>query len=194
MHNRLAYLLAFGMLATACGSPASSAAPTGAPTGPSETLTVPPTAPADYEIEAAQFVNTGGCGDAYFWATNATGTAAITIEWGGAASEAWANDGFTDSQQLPNPEITVSVIEGSQLTSYYCNDIRMPGQGETSTIEAATGTVEIEVQPTPEGFEPSGQASLRLSDVTFRVSLGDGEVWHLTELVIENVSVGWLAG
>ena len=85
-------------------------------------------------------------------------------------------------------------MEGNQVSSYYCNDIRMPGQGVTSTIEAAAGTVELTVRPSPEGFEPAGQADLRLSDVTFELGLGSGEVWHLAELVIQNVSVGWLAG
>jgi hypothetical protein len=184
MNCLIASLTAVGLLAAACGSPAPSPAPTGTPTAP----------PADFEIEAAQFVTTGGCGDAFLWATNAAGTAAITIEWSGAASEAWAEDEFTDTQELPNPEITVSVVEGSQLSSYYCNDIRMPGQGPTSTIEAVTGTVELTVRPSREGFEPAGQADLRLSDVTFEVGLGAGETWHLDELVIENVSVGWLAG
>ncbi len=193
MHNRFAYLLALGMLAAACGSPAPSAAPTAAPTAPSRTPTAPPTAPAEFEIEAAQFVNTGGCGDAFLWATNAAGTAAITIEWGGAASTAWADDGFTDTQQLPNPEIRVSVVEGSQLTSYYCNDIRSPGQGETSRVEANTGTVDITVRPTPQGFEPAGQADVRLSDIAFTLAMGT-ETWHLDELVIEDVAVGWLAG
>jgi hypothetical protein len=192
MHNRVAYAFALTLLAAACGSPAPSASlvpspvPSSAPTG---TSTTPP---ADFEIEAAQFTNTGGCGDAFVWATNAAGTAAITVEWSGAASEAWNNDGFNDTHQLPHPEITVSVVEGSQLTSYYCNDIRMPGQGETSTIAASSGTVDLAVTPTPQGFEPAGQADLRLTDITF--TLGETETWHLDELVIENVSVGWFAG
>jgi hypothetical protein len=184
MNHRVAFLLALGLLAAACGSPAPSTAPT---------ATASP-ALAEFEIDAAQLTETGGCGDTFIWATNRAGTAGITAEWTDAASAAWANDGFTDTQQLPNPEITVSVVEGNQLSSYYCNDIRMPGQGVTSTIEAAAGTVELTVRPSPEGFEPAGQADLRLSDVTFELGLGSGEVWHLAELVIQNVSVGWLAG
>jgi hypothetical protein len=70
----------------------------------------------------------------------------------------------------------------------------MPGQGVTSTIEATSGTVELAVRPNREGFQPAGQADLRLTDISFRVTLGSGEVWHLDELVIENVSVGWFAG
>jgi hypothetical protein len=182
MNRRAAYLLALGLLAAACGSPAPSTA---------STATASP-ALADFEIEAAQFTKTGGCGDAFIWATNAAGTAAITVEWGGAASAAWIAGGFSDTRQLPHPEITVSVVEGNQLSSYYCNDIRMPGQGVTSTIEAAAGTVELTVRPSREGFEPAGQADLRLSDITFE--LGSGEVWHLAELVIPRVSVGWFAG
>jgi hypothetical protein len=139
-------------------------------------------------------MNTGGCGDVLIWAARADGSAAVTVEWAGAASEASANGQFSGTQQLPHPEITVSVVEGSGLTSYYCNDIRMPGQGVTSTIEATSGTVDLEVRPNREDFEPSGQADLRLTDITFRLALGKGEVWHLDELVIENVSVGWFAG
>jgi hypothetical protein len=185
MMPRLSKLLAVGLLALACGSPASPV-----PSGAASTATPP----ADFEIEAAQFVNTGGCGDTFLWATNAAGTAAITVEWGGAASAAWANDEFSDTQQLPHPEITVTVIEGNKLTGCYCNDIREMGAGPTSTVEAATGTVEITVRPNREGFEPAGQADLRLTNVSFHVGLGAGDTWRLDELVIENVSVGWLAG
>lgn len=177
MPHRVARLVATAVLAAACASPGPSPSP----------------APA-FEIEVAQFTQTGGCGDAFIWATNRDGTAAITVEWGGAASEAWANDGFSATEQLPNPEITVSIVEGSGLVAYWCNDIRMPGQGVTSTIEAASGAVELAVRPNREGFQPAGQADLRLTDISFRVTLGNGEVWHLDELVIENVSVGWFAG
>ena len=187
MHHRVANLLVLGLLAVACGSPAPTALPTDLPT-------TGPSAPPDFEIETAQFVTTGGCGDAFFWATNAAGTAAITVEWLGAASQAWMNDSFEASKQLPNSEITVSVVEGKQLSGYWCNDVRMPGQGPTSTIEASTGTVDLSVTPNRQGFEPAGQADLRLSNVTFNVTLGSGQTWHLDELVIEDVSVGWFAG
>ena len=175
-------------MAAACATTSPTPSPTG--TAPA---TQPPTPPADFEIEAAQFVKTGGCGDVFIWATNAADNAAITVEWSGAASEAWANEAFNETQHLPSPDITVSVVEGSGLASYFCNDIRMPEQGVTSTIEATSGTVDLEVRPNREGFEPAGQAELRLTDITFRPTMG-GEVWHLAELVIENVSVGWFAG
>jgi hypothetical protein len=184
MRHHVPKLLVLGLLAAACGSPMPSPVPTGTPSA----------SPADFEIETEQFTDTGGCGDAFIWATNRAGTAAITVEWGGAASEAWASGPFDDTQQLPNPEITVTVVEGSGLTSYYCNDVREPGQGTTSEIEATSGTVEVAVRPDPQGFQPAGHADLRLSDVIFSINLGSGETWHLDELVIENVSVGWLAG
>lgn len=184
MHRCVANLLALGLLAVACVSPAPTTAPTGTAS----------TAAPDFEIEAAQFVNTGGCGDAFLWTTNAAGTAAITVEWGGAASEAWAEDVYSATEQLPNPEITVSVVEGNQLTSYYCNDVRGPGQGPTSTIEATTGTVDVSVIPNREFFQPAGQADLRLSDITFRVGLGGGQTWHLGEFLFEGVLVGWSPG
>lgn len=182
MHHRVACLVAIGLLAAACASNSTSPAPS----------TTAPTQAADFEIEVAQFTQTGGCGDAFLWATNRDGTVGINVEWSGAASEAWANESFSETRQLPDPEITVSVVEGSGLLAYWCNDVRMPGQGVTSTIEAAGGTVELTVRPSREGFEPAGQADLRLTDVIFRTP--GNEVWHLEELVIENVSVGWLAG
>jgi len=189
MRRVIAQLLVAGLLAAACASNSPSPLPSG-----TAQATQAPTQPADFEIEAAQFVNPGGCGDVFILATRADGNAAITVEWSGAASEAWANEAFNETQQLPHPDITVSVVEGSGLGSYFCNDIRMPGQGVTSTVEATSGTVDLEVRPNREDFEPSGQADLRLTDITFRLALGNGEVWHLDELVIENVSVGWFAG
>jgi hypothetical protein len=187
MHPRVAYLLAVGLLAVACASNSPSPSPSG-----TAAATPSPTSPADFEIEVAQFTQTGGCGDVFLWATNRDGTVGINVEWAGAASEAWANESFSETQQLPSPDITVSVVEGSGLLAYWCNDVRMPGQGVTSTIEATGGTVELSVRPSREGFEPAGQADLRLTDIIFRTP--GSEVWHLEELVIENVSVGWLAG
>lgn len=180
MHKRIATVVALGLLATACASPAPSSAPTGSP--------------GALEIEVAQFTKLGGCGDTIFWAARADGTGAITVQWDGAASAAWANGAFSATEQLPNAEITVSVVEGHGLDSYYCNDVLGPGQGPTSTVEAASGTVEIAVHADPQGFKPAGHADLRLTDISFHVNLGSGETWHLNGLVIENVAVGWLAG
>src|SRR5688572_10176655 len=124
---RLAPLCLVALFALACTSAPGQTVAQSVPAA-----TPSPTPPLGMnELSGAEFTKNGGCGDVFIWATRADGSAAITVEWRGAASKAWANEAFHETQQLPNAEISVSVVEGSGLTSYFCNDIRMPGQGVT---------------------------------------------------------------
>ena len=179
MSRMLVACLGVAVLVVACSSPAE---PTPPRLGPQQ-------------IDGALLTRTGGCGDLFVWATTADDTSGITIQWINAASDSWSAGVFSETAQLPQVPVVVALVFGHGLSQLYCNDVRMPGIGETSNAGASEGTVELIVRPDAGGFAPAAHADLRLSDVVFRLVLGSEEqVWSLDELVIENVAVGWLAG
>jgi hypothetical protein len=202
------FLIVLALTATACTSaplPSPSPAPTGAPTAAATALTATPTvapepSPSDpplgiREIGPAELTQTGGCGDVFIWATNAEGTMGITIEWEGAARNAWAADGFEETAELPQAPVTVSLVAGQGLSRLYCNDVLEPGMSEDSRVPARSGSVELTVRPDAGGFEPASHADVTLRDVQFNLTFGtEEETWILDELVIQNVFVGWFAG
>ncbi|MEP7379225.1 MAG: hypothetical protein ABI725_06625 [Chloroflexota bacterium] len=206
MSRTVAITFAAALLALACGpavpTPTPAATGTGRPASPLATLSPSassgPTqspAPTQLEIEVARLTSIGGCGDVFIQAITADGTAAITIQWGGAATAAWADREFNETAQIPDGQAKVFLVVGHELTRFYCTDIGWPGAEEVTSTPAITGSVELVVRPDRARFRPAGSADLRLSDVSFKVMIGsEEEIWHLDELVIENVPVGWLAG
>jgi hypothetical protein len=146
-------------------------------------------------IDSSTFSKFGGCGDVFTWATNAQGTMAITMEWQGAATAAWQDGGFEETASLAEAPVAVSLVAGRGLDGMYCNDVLTPEMGEDNNVRASTGTVRLNVRPDADGFEPASHADVALSDIVFNVIVGtEEETWQLDELIIENVSVGWLAG
>ena len=138
---------------------------------------------------------TGGCGDVFMYAATADGRLAVVIQWEGAATSAWEEDAFAASATLPHDSMSVSLEAGQGLSSLYCNDILMPGQGVQATTRAVAGSVELSAQPQAGGFKPAATADVTLIDVVFEVSTGDEvEIWHLDRLELRDVSVGWFAG
>jgi hypothetical protein len=81
------------------------------------------------------------------------------------------------------------------LSTLYCDDIGMPGEGADSEVPAVAGEVRLLIQPDPGGFRPSGRADLMLTNTEFDTVVGDEpEVWRLEHLEWQNVQVGWFAG
>ena len=68
---------------------------------------------------AITFVNRGGCGDPFFWASAADDAEAITIE---VVDRSHA-DPVTVSFQLPDPSIRVSRLSGRDISPALCNDL-----------------------------------------------------------------------
>ena len=131
----------------------------------------------------------------FMWAVSADGTAALTVEWEGAATAAWNEDGFDQTADVTDRSVSVTLVTGRLLSGFYCNDILQPGQGPDREISAASGTARLVVRPDAQGLSPSATADLNLSDVDFEVIAGDEpEIWHLELLEWANVRVGWLAG
>ena len=194
-------------LIAACGSPPS---PTSAPTPIASATTAPPTAtatpaptpaptatstPAGRVFGASDFTQTGGCGDVFVYATGPDNTMSVTIDWREAASSAWAGGGFNGTKQIPDGALDVTLNVGQQLSALYCTDIGMEGPRVDGTAHATSGQVEITVTPDAGGFEPASHADVSLHDVVFEVLQGvEVQHWRISELVIQNVSVGWFAG
>jgi hypothetical protein len=119
----------------------------------------------------------------------------VTVEWTGAASRAWDGASFEESATLPDVRITITLVTGRLLSTYYCNDLLEAGQGPDRDIPAVSGTASLVVEPNRDGMKPSGHAALTLASVDFDVIVGDEpEVWHLDGLEWRDVLVGWLAG
>ena len=205
---RLCSLLVLALaLAIGCGpSPApvtpGPPSPSAAPTPTTQTTATPtpsPTpspSPVGREIDATKFTQHGGCGDTFFWAATDDNLTAITVEWRVAASQAWDDEGFEASAELPDGDIRVALVTGRLLSTIYCNDVLMPNAGSDSKVPAISGDVSLAVRPDAGGFRPASHADLTLEDVQFEVNLGTGEteIWHLDRLQWEDEFVGWLAG
>ena len=120
----------------------------------------------------------------------------VTIEWRGAASTAWAAGGDLDgTKEIPDAALDVTLNVGSQLSALYCTDIGTIGAHADGTAHAMSGQVEIKVTPDAGGSEPASHADVSLHDVVFEVIQGQ-EVrhWRIDDLVLRDISVGWLAG
>jgi len=119
----------------------------------------------------------------------------VTIEWRGAASAAWTAGGFDSSKQIPDAELDVTLNVGRQLSALYCTDIGTIGAHADGTAHAVSGQVEINVTPDAGGSEPSSHADVSLHDVVFEVIQGvEMQHWRIADLVLQDISVGWVAG
>jgi hypothetical protein len=191
-------------LVAACASPPNPTStptfrPTPSPTSgpsPSPTPTPTPTAtPAGRVFSQADFSRSGGCGDVFFYATSPEDGLSVTIEWRGAATAAWAASGFNGTKQIPDAELDVTLNVGSQLSALYCTDIGTIGAHADGTAHAVSGQVDIKVTPDAGGSEPSSHADVSLHDVVFEVIQGtEVQHWRIDELVLRDISVGWVAG
>jgi hypothetical protein len=158
---------------------------------------VPP-APPEQVLGATELSRTGGCGDAFIFATSADETIALTVNWAQAASRAQVEGGWSDTVALPHADVTVGLQYGRHLSEGFCTDVIMPDRplilGE---VPATQGEVGITLQPAPgaQPFMPLANATVRLSNVVFEVPLDEGvELWRIESLELTNIAVGWLAG
>lgn len=195
------------LTALGCGPapvPLPSATPLPAPTltlrptntaEPTEAASPSPSAVAR-AIDASSFTLQGGCGDAFLWATTRDGTSAITVEWQGAASEAWEKGGFDETASIPDERIVVALVSGRLLSTLYCDDVGMPDEGVDAQAFAVSGSVSMVVRPDLDaGFRPGGHADVILEDAEFEVNVGDvTELWRLDRLEWQDELIGWFAG
>jgi hypothetical protein len=108
----------------------------------------------------------GGCGDAFFWASSADETVAVTVTV--EARERSAAAPTTVTFSVPDPEVTVEIQRGRGLTQPFCNDV-IDGNvwrvDETAAAEAGTG--EIVLDPLVTGpMSCGGHGTLHLEGLT----------------------------
>ena len=131
----------------------------------------------------------GGCGDAFFWAANATSTVAVTV-----TVDARKRSGSAPTVidfTVPDPSVTVEIQRGRGLVQPFCNDVIDANVWRVDSRSAATaGTGRITLDPAAEAFARCGATTgeLHLSGV----AADDGT--RLDAIDIETHSIGCYAG
>jgi hypothetical protein len=131
-----------------------------------------------------EFTETGGCGDAFFWATTSDDKHAVVITTD--VQDRSQTEPTVVDVSLPDPAVEIELWEGTGLTSLMCNDV-VEGEvsDETPVVEGA-GTITIE--PRPEGHTDFVDGKLELSGLV----TDDGT--ELPDLAIKATSIGFYAG
>jgi hypothetical protein len=131
----------------------------------------------------------GGCGDAFFWAANATSTVAVTVTV--AARERSTSGPTVIDFTAPDPKVTVEIQRGRGLVQPFCNDVIDGNVWRVDSRSAATaGTGRITLDAATEAFARCGDSTgtLHLSGL----AAGDGT--RLDAIDIETDSIGCYAG
>ena len=131
-----------------------------------------------------EFAQSGGCGDAYFWATTADDEHAVVVS---VELRDHSTSGPTVVDvSLPDPAIEVELWEGTGLASLMCNDVIEGEVTEETAVVEGTGT--ITVQPRPEDGFDLVDGKLELTGLVAE----DGT--RLPDLAIKTTSIGFYAG
>ena len=136
------------------------------------------------EPTALEFATTGGCGDAYFWATTADDAHAVVVSVD--LQERSSSDPTVVDVSLPDPAVDITLWEGAGLTSLMCNDVVEGEVTEESPVVEGSGT--ITVQPRPEENFDLVDGKLELTGLVAE----DGT--EIPDLAIKTTSIGFYAG
>ena len=112
--------------------------------------------------EDVRLTVSGGCGDAFFWATTPKGDVAVTVSV--EARDRTAEAPTTIDLDLPHPEAADEGPPGQGLARNYCNDIILADSKPTDTqaVTAGTGSVTLDPPKDPGGYANCGTTSGRL--------------------------------
>jgi len=144
----------------------------------------PSTATDPERSSELEFSQTGGCGDAYFWATTADDKHAVVVSVD--LQERSATKPTVVDVSLPDPAMEITLWEGTGLTSLMCNDVVVGEVTDESPVVEGAGT--ITVQPRPEGHTDFVDGKLELTGLVAE----DGT--EVPDLVIKTTSIGFYAG
>jgi hypothetical protein len=157
-----------------------------------------PGPPPEELLGPAELSRTGGCSDAFFYATSAEDTVALIVHWPDAASRAQAEGEWSEQVALPHADVRVTLQFGRFLSDGFCTDVVMPDRPQLlAEVPASSGEVETRIvaEPGAEPFFPLAKAHLVLRDVVFEVPLTDGvETWRIESLELDDIEVGWFPG
>ncbi len=104
----------------------------------------------------------GGCGDAFLWATTPKGDLAVTVSV--EARDRSGTEPATIPINVPDPDVTVEVLRGTDLARNFCNDTLLRGSRPTDMQAATAGTGSMSLDPSkdPGGYTNCGTTSGRL--------------------------------
>jgi hypothetical protein len=133
---------------------------------------------------ALEFTRSGGCGDAYFWATTEDDEHAVVVSVD-LRDRSTSGPTVVDVS-LPDSAVDIELWEGTGLGSLMCNDV-VEGEvtSETPVVEGA-GTITVE--PRAEDDVDYVDGKLELTGLV----ADDGT--ELPDLAIKTTSIGFYAG
>jgi hypothetical protein len=131
-----------------------------------------------------EFAQSGGCGDAYFWATTEDDEHAVVVSVD-LRDRSTSGPTVVDVS-LPDSAVDIELWEGTGLGSLMCNDV-VEGEvtSETPVVEGA-GTITVE--PRAEDDVDYVDGKLELTGLVAE----DGT--ELPDLAIKTTSIGFYAG
>jgi hypothetical protein len=140
----------------------------------------------DPDPEAVVLSPGEGCGDAFFWATSADDSLAVTVMVDQRKRS--TNQPTTASYDLGDAALTVTVLRGDDLSSTFCTDI-LVGDPIESEVPATAGHVEVELDRQVADFGACGKThgSVRVTGLT-----GDG--LSFADFIVKSASIGCYAG
>ena len=100
-------------------------------------------------------MQSGGCGDAFFWAANGDATVALLV-YVDAVDRSTSEPTVIDFT-LPDRRVTVEVQRGSFLTEAFCNDV-LQNHRLDETVPVVAGGGSITLAPAGERFGDCGKA------------------------------------
>ncbi len=131
-----------------------------------------------------EFTESGGCGDAFFWAATADDEHAVVIS--AELTDRSTTEETVLDVELPDPAVDVTLLEGTELSSRFCNDLIMGEVAETTPV--VEGAVTITLQPRPGESYDLVDGKAVLSDLEAE----DGT--ELPDLDLKTTSIGFYAG
>ena len=133
---------------------------------------------------ALEFTRSGGCGDAYFWATTEDDEHAVVVSVD-LRDRSTSGPTVVDVS-LPDSAVDIELWEGTGLGSLMCNDVV---EGEvTSETPVVEGAGAITVEPRAEDDVDYVDGKLELTGLV----ADDGT--ELPDLAIKTTSIGFYAG
>ena len=132
---------------------------------------------------ALEFTRSGGCGDAYFWATTEDDEHAVVVSVD-LRDRSTSGPTVVDVS-LPDSAVDIELWEGTGLGSLMCNDVV---EGEVTSETPVEGAGTITVEPRAEDDVDYVDGKLELTGLV----ADDGT--ELPDLAIKTTSIGFYAG
>lgn len=152
---------------------------------PEDTRAIDPGGTSTSSGPAFEVAESGGCGDAFFWAADADGSQVIQVYV--EQRDRSAAQPTVLELTLPDPEVTATLQTGTNLVGDQCNDLLMGEVSDEQPIVEGSGTMTL-APPSTDGFDGSVTGSLTMTGLVAE----DGTV--LPDLTLTTDMIGFYAG